>query len=235
MEKFCLKWNDFQVNVTKSFRFLREEKDFFDVTLISDDEQHISAHKVVLSASSVFFKSILKAAQHQSPMIYLTGINSKDLQGIMDYIYQGEVQLYQDDLDSFLNTAQRLKIDGLIGGNEKKEVKEEEVLESSQESYQEDKPSLSKAKPSRNMEIAVNASNVDAKAAVDELVERIPDGWQCKSCGKTTKKVSDVRRHAELHIEGLSFECPLCKKSFRCRMSLKHHKSKCPVSFMFQK
>ena len=51
-EKNCLKWNDFQVNVSKSFSSLKKEKDLFDVTLVSDDEDHISAHKVVLSASS---------------------------------------------------------------------------------------------------------------------------------------------------------------------------------------
>ena len=60
MEKFNLKWNEFQLNVTKSFNCLRKEKDFFDVTLVSDDEEHIAAHKVVLSASSEFFKNILK-------------------------------------------------------------------------------------------------------------------------------------------------------------------------------
>ena len=51
MEKFCLKWNDFQSNVSKSFNTLRREEELFDVTLVSDDEQHIQAHKMILSAS----------------------------------------------------------------------------------------------------------------------------------------------------------------------------------------
>ena len=42
MEKFCLKWNDFQANVSKSFSALRKEEDFYDVTLVTDDEQHIA-------------------------------------------------------------------------------------------------------------------------------------------------------------------------------------------------
>ena len=45
-EKFCLKWNDFQSNVAKSFSKLRNEDDFFDVTLVSDDKQQVSAHKL---------------------------------------------------------------------------------------------------------------------------------------------------------------------------------------------
>ena len=34
-EKFCLKWNDFRNTVSQSFGALRQEKDFFDVTLVS--------------------------------------------------------------------------------------------------------------------------------------------------------------------------------------------------------
>ena len=63
---------------------------------------------------------------------------------------------------------------------------------------------------------------MDAKAAVDDLVEKTENGWMCKACGKTTK-TSDIRRHAEIHIEGLSFDCHLCGKTFRSRNILKHH------------
>ena len=43
-EKFCLKWNDFQSTVSQSFRSLRQEEDFYDVTLVSEDELQLSAH-----------------------------------------------------------------------------------------------------------------------------------------------------------------------------------------------
>ena len=39
MEKFCLKWNDYQSNIGHAFNDLREEKDFFDVTLACEDNQ----------------------------------------------------------------------------------------------------------------------------------------------------------------------------------------------------
>ena len=44
-EKFSLKWNDFQKNVSQSFGLLRQEEDLFDVTLVSDDEMQIPAHR----------------------------------------------------------------------------------------------------------------------------------------------------------------------------------------------
>ena len=73
-DKFCLKWNDFESNLSVAFRELREEKDFFDVTLACEDSSQIEAHKVILSACSTFFKDILKKNPHQHPLLYLRGV-----------------------------------------------------------------------------------------------------------------------------------------------------------------
>ena len=51
-EKFYLEWNAFQKNLISSFQRLREENDFYDVTLVSADNKFIEAHRVILSASS---------------------------------------------------------------------------------------------------------------------------------------------------------------------------------------
>ena len=58
-DKFNLKWNDFQSNISRTFSLLRSEEEFFDVSLVGDDQKTISAHKLVLSASSPYFKQIL--------------------------------------------------------------------------------------------------------------------------------------------------------------------------------
>merc|ERR1712126_563845 len=113
MEKFSLKWNDFETNISRSFKKLRQEEDFYDVTLVSDDHVHISSHKLVLSSSSDFFKTILRKLSHPNPMIYLTGVNSKELDDVMDYIYNGEVQIVQEDLKKFLEIGKILKLEGL--------------------------------------------------------------------------------------------------------------------------
>ena len=89
-EKFSLKWNDFQTNVSNSFRKLRSNDSFYDVTLVSDDQQQVSAHKVVLSASSEYFKNILTSNKHSHPLLCLSGVNKEDMQNILDFIYNGE-------------------------------------------------------------------------------------------------------------------------------------------------
>jgi len=116
-EKFCLKWNDFHSNVSKSFGVLRTEDYLQDVTLVGVDHKQISAHKLVLSACSEYFKDIFKNNKHSNPLLCLDGINNQDLNNILDYIYNGEVQIYQDDLERFLNIAQRLKLQGLLSDN----------------------------------------------------------------------------------------------------------------------
>ena len=57
-ETFCLKWDDFLLNTTSSFRDLRMEQEFADVTLSLGGNKTVEAHKVVLSSGSQFFKTL---------------------------------------------------------------------------------------------------------------------------------------------------------------------------------
>jgi len=115
-EKFCLRWNDFEQNINNAFKELRDERDFFDITLACDDEQ-IQAHKVILSACSPFFKSILRRNPHQHPLLYLHGVSFTDLQSVLNFMYHGEVSVAQEELNSFLAVAENLKVKGLTQQN----------------------------------------------------------------------------------------------------------------------
>ena len=121
-DKFSLKWNDYQLNWNKALNELREDTEFADVTLISDDKVNFSAHRVLLSSCSNLLKFILKSNNQANPLLYLGGVNSINLGFILDYIYHGEVNLYQEQLDSFLESAQKLEVQGLNG--EKKDSQE---------------------------------------------------------------------------------------------------------------
>ena len=71
MEKFCLKWNEFEANVRESFRKLRDEQRFFDVTLACEDGRQIQAHKMILSAGTHFFSDIFMKSDDSNMLIYL--------------------------------------------------------------------------------------------------------------------------------------------------------------------
>ena len=112
-EKFCLRWNDFERNISSAFRDIRDEKEFFDITLACDDEQ-LQAHKVILSACSPFFKNVLRRNQHQHPLLYLKGVSFRDMEAVLNFMYHGEVNVAQDDLNSFLQVAEDLRVKGII-------------------------------------------------------------------------------------------------------------------------
>ena len=242
-EKFCLKWNDFYSNISKSFRLLRNENYLHDVTLVCDDHLKVSAHKLVLSACSEYFKEIFKNNQHSHPLICLEGVSSEDIQNIMDYIYNGEVQIYQENLDRFLGVAQRFKLEGMIGGNQE-EYEEDmsdnkdcvnefipSLTETSSEPIPDQRPILKSENKVNSMKLINPIGTIALTNNVDELVkqylEKCSDGYRCTFCGKIcTGKSSrlDARRHIETHIDGLTYECPICLKTFRSKDSLRNHK-----------
>ena len=113
-DKLCLQWNDFRKNVNSAFGRLRTDKEFTDVTLACEDGQQMEAHKVILASSSPFFQKILQKSKHPHPLIYLRGFQSKDFASILDFLYFGEANVYQEDFDSFLDIAEEIQLKGLI-------------------------------------------------------------------------------------------------------------------------
>jgi len=126
-EKFCLRWNDFEANISSAFRELREDKDFFDVTLACDDDQ-IQAHKVILSACSPFFRTVLRRNKHEHPLLYLKGVKYIDLVAVLNFMYHGEVNVAQEELNSFLAVAEDLKVKGLTqNGSDKPSARSDPI------------------------------------------------------------------------------------------------------------
>ena len=109
-KKLHLQSDYFQQNLTAAFRDLREDKDFTDVTLACEDGQQVEAHKVLLIASSPFFRNLLKRNKHPHPLIYMRGLKSEDLVALIDFLYLGEATVHQENLDSFLAISAELQL-----------------------------------------------------------------------------------------------------------------------------
>jgi len=114
-DNFCLRWNDFESNISTSFRELRDDSEFFDVTLCCDNGTDlVQAHKVILAACSPLFRKILAHQKNQqNPLLYLKGIRLKELQAVLNFMYHGEVNVAQDSLNNFLAVAEELAVKGL--------------------------------------------------------------------------------------------------------------------------
>ncbi|KAG5884360.1 hypothetical protein JTB14_030799 [Gonioctena quinquepunctata] len=111
-QQFCLRWNNFQANITAQFETLRDDEDFTDVT-IACEGQRLQGHKVVLSACSPFFKELFKSNPCPHPIIFMRDVEARHIIALMEFMYAGEVNIAQAHLSSFLKTAESLKIRGL--------------------------------------------------------------------------------------------------------------------------
>ena len=238
-EKLCLKWNDFQELVQASFAELRNDTDFTDVTLACED-QSIKAHKVVLSACSPFFKRVLKSHPHPQPLIYMRGMKSSDLTAIVDFIYLGEANVFQGELESFLALAEELQLKGLNGSSEEKGPEHpKESFKHGQKRAALNQNQMSKVKhedgtrhegtimriqPKTKQTTMIDA---DTMAIIESLIEKRADGYSCTKCGYTSKNPGHMREHVEKHIEGLEYPCNLCNKVSRSSHSFREHTRKC--------
>ncbi|KAK9502395.1 hypothetical protein O3M35_011178 [Rhynocoris fuscipes] len=111
-DQFCLRWNNHQSTLISVFENLLESGTLIDCSLYAEG-QILKAHKVVLSACSPCFEKMLCVAEDKNPIIFLKDVKFLELKAMLDYMYRGEVNISQDQLDSFLKTAEALQIKGL--------------------------------------------------------------------------------------------------------------------------
>ena len=250
-EMLCLQWNNFHDNIKGTFRNLREDNDFADVTLVCEDGQQVEAHKVVLAGSSPFFQKLLVRNKHPHPLLYMRRMNSDDMMAIVDFLYYGETNVHQDNLENFLAIAEELQLKGLMG---KSNDKVEEFDIDRKLATSTTKPSVDKpAKVPRTLPYSqISSGNISAaetertvavssyfSGALEELEEKVKSmmeksknkiangkqiAYKCKVCGKEGKD-NAIKDHIEAnHLDGIVIPCNLCNKTFRTRNSYRPHK-----------
>ena len=242
-EKFALKWNDFNSNASKAFGLFRNEEFLHDVTLVAEDNTQIKAHKLVLSSCSEYFQNIFRNNNHSHPLLCLQRLTSEDIRRVLDYIYVGEVKIFQEELDKFLAIAQKLKLQGLLGDPQSEEHEESGPKAHLRSTKQEQKDSFEMPNlKSHSTEIATTKYEAqqiplseddrnNLNEQINQLLERTEDGrFQCTICGKVFKTKQQCQYHIEgRHLEGISLPCHLCGRTFRSRHTLsihhnRHHK-----------
>ena len=228
---------------------MRDDLDLADVTLACEDRRHFQAHKFVLSASSPFFKDILQKNKHPHPLIYLKGMKSEVLESVLDFLYRGEVNIYQEYLNDFLVTAEELELKGLTGNNPNNDgnfdmppeetpplmvkPKSAKLVKPKEETghialydnhVQNHEYDISDTDLAALGESVVSVNNDAIKEKIESMIEKIGDMWGCKMCGQKNSHGTNIRRHIESkHTTGGSHPCKVCGKIFRSRSSIKNH------------
>ena len=112
MNRYKIESEKFQEKLTT---YLRQDNQFFDVTLASDDGQQVKAHKLVLSSGSLYFREILgKASQEMHPFIILSEVSYNELVGIIELLYSGVTSIIDESFDRFVKVSKLLKLIGFV-------------------------------------------------------------------------------------------------------------------------
>jgi len=119
-QQYCLRWNNHQHNLLSVFEDLLHHEAFVDVTLACDGLQ-LKAHKMVLSACSPYFQSLLYGTPDRHPIVFLRDVRYHEMKALLEFMYRGEVSVDQDNLSSLLKVAEGLKIKGLAEVHEQKQ------------------------------------------------------------------------------------------------------------------
>ena len=82
------------------YRTLLISGDFHDVTLLTEDDQLIRAHRVVLAACSPFFRNVFSKTSVANLHLYMHGQDFNNLTAILGFMYSGSTQVTKYNLNN---------------------------------------------------------------------------------------------------------------------------------------
>ena len=245
-DKLCFKWDEFSENMRSTLKEERHISDLTDVTLVCEDETQIEAHKLILARGSTLFSNLLRLKKGPSCIFYMKGIKGKQLEAVVDFLYNGEVNIYEDDIDNFLTNAEEFQLKGLIGLKESEFGKQKTLRENdikikiptkSQEHPNEINTStIIKPEPFEDEPVLfapvkqVKVAGIeDMNKHTNEMIDKTGIKWKCKVCGKEASgSGSNLKRHTQIHMEGNlpTYLCNICGKEYRSKEKLRCHEFK---------
>ena len=160
------------------------------------------------------------------------------------------MQIFQENINKFLDIAQILKLDGLLASHIENEQHEEDIItkrpheptakQKSNDIIDIQKTKLTEMNGHQSEASVSTVSFQGSLTSVDDVEQKVMEflgeneigDFLRKLCGKVDKaryggqrKSRNMKNHIETHLEGISFSCNLCGKQFRSRNSLNCHKS----------
>ena len=215
-EKNSLTWHTYSDHLKSMMKDLMMNEDFSDVTLVTEDKKHITANIHILSACSPVFKDILKKQKNSSPSIYLRGIQSSEIESILQFIYLGEATFFKERMDEFLAVARSLEIEELC--NAKTDTT----------NLHDDKLSLNDPETSDIRQMREKTSIADyltKQAPVERRIEVVEGNrsYECEPCQKTYSKQSNLTAHIKSKHEGVKYACDHCDRQFPVKGTLTKH------------
>ena len=236
---FSLSWKEFDQKASKSYRDYIKDTDFTDVTLACDDNGKLETHKLILSSSSPILRQILVGNLHKYPLIYFRKVKFSCLQSLIQFIYLGQVEVMQTELQDFINLAKELEIEGL--NNDPQDISNDTDLKPSsvmnedtfdlKTDEHENRDFLKRDHSTEIMEVKAEvevanegADQIDsAYIEGDSIVANDGNGFRCEECEKCFSLNGNLRTHKMSAHMGIRHPCGQCRYKATTKSSLKRH------------
>ena len=103
---------EFTQNISKTFSEIRNSQEFSDVTLVCEDGE-IEAHCLILASGSHFFEKVLaRKNDGTKTLVYLRGVKKESLTYLFDFLYCGEANVLEGNLQEFIFLSNDLGLKG---------------------------------------------------------------------------------------------------------------------------
>ena len=226
VELMDISWQNYSTHLKDMLFTMMTSSSTTDVTLVCGDQTSFKAHKIVLSSCSrLFHRMINNNSFSGNTIIYLHGINNRDMNSIMQYIYLGKTSIPHDRISDFLETAKNLEIKDVesleLPSNKSKNLEEplpqtnpprvdppdlEEIMQQSVASA----ISLNTSTP--NPTLVIDEDDEEKTVATD-LQKTTPNKnthHTCRECGKAFLTEKNLFAHQKSVHNGVKFYCKEC-------------------------
>ena len=215
-EKYSLTWQTYSDHLKSMMKELMMNEDFSDITLVTEDKQHIKANINILRACSPVFKEILKKERNSTQIMYLRAIQFSEMESIMQFIYLGEATFYEERMNEFLAVAKSLEIKELCNAEPetREETNDEPDVEPERRETIHDEPD---DEPSQNDPYVLTEELRDKSDHMNKQTQKDKRGivsvngkYECEQCHKTYSGSGALYTHKQSAHQGVKYACDKC-------------------------
>ena len=222
--KLDLKWHTFNDHLLDNARHLLSSKQFADVTLVCDDNIHIKAHSFILSSCSSVFSNLFNGYCQTNAMVFLKGIDHRDLDQILQFMYNGKATFSEDRMDSFIATSKSLEVREISTGFEDKNEEAIHPSENNREFNSEFVPDNTFEENDIQGQYSVqNVSPIQPRVEQSKCVANPTRSNVCPDCERVFYDSSNMKKHYISKHQGVTFPCDQCDKVYTHQQQLTQH------------
>ena len=243
LDIFNLKWVTYTDHLRKMLQNMMSSNEMTDITLVTEDKKQFKAHKVVLSACSSLFRSIISDSISTYPIIYLRGVQSMEIESILHFLYLGEATVHQERMNELFNVAKILGVEHISKDinptiNEQSDYVEKWHIDDDNELLKTDsmpeqiinmphkKKQLKKKYVSEKKHLCDQCSyKTDSAWKVLQHIRAVHEGvkYPCDQCSFKSTQMRRLKEHIRFAHDGVKYTCDRCNHNAPNSSGLKKH------------